>query len=125
MKLKLPGIRIPPQFYIIPLILVLCIILALVIGGGVMKWVFVTLGSIIGGLGVAGFVTLALNEEKSPRLFGMGIAMMVPVLLVLTLFFGWGWLMTFLPYTGILTVIMLILDAWRRRANPQPPVKKK
>lgn len=125
MKFKLPGFSIPPQFYIIPLILVLCIILALVIGGGIMKWVVVTLGSIIGGLGIAGFVTLALNEEKSPRLFGMGIAMMLPVLLVLAVFLGWGWLMTFLPYTAILSVVLLMLDTWRRKANPQPPIKKK
>jgi hypothetical protein len=125
MKLKLPGIRIPPQYYIIPIVLVLCIVLALLVGGSIMRWVFITLGSIIGGLGIAGFVTLALNEEKNPRLFGMGIAMMVPVLLFLTIFFGWQWLMTFLPYTGVLTVILLVLDAWRRRANPQPPTKKK
>ena len=49
MIFKLPGFSIPPHFYIFPLILVLCIILALVIGGGIMKWVVVTLGSIIGG----------------------------------------------------------------------------
>lgn len=108
---------------LIPVILIACLILA-VMSGGILRFVFVAIGSVLGGLMIAGFFTVVLSDKEDARLLGTGIAVLVPVMLALWFLLGTGWLMFFLPYTGVLTVVLFLLEARRRATEPQNPAKK-
>jgi hypothetical protein len=120
MNIKVP--RIDWKSFLIPLILLACVVLAMMFGG-VLRFIFVSLATLVGGLLIAGFFTVVLSDQEDVRLLGGGIAVLIPLTLVLWLLLGNGWLVFFLPYTGGLTALLFVLEARRRATSPEPPKK--
>ncbi|MCU0511770.1 MAG: hypothetical protein MUE40_04275, partial [Anaerolineae bacterium] len=87
------------------------------------RFIFVSLATLVGGLLIAGFFTVVLSDQEDVRLLGGGIAVLIPLTLVLWLLLGNGWLVFFLPYTGGLTALLFVLEARRRATSPEPPKK--
>jgi hypothetical protein len=83
---------------------------------GVVSSILKVVGSIGGGLMVAGFITVVIADKESWRVLAGGLSVLVPLLIVFTVLFGFGWLTVFGIYTGILTGVLLLLET-RRRIN--------
>jgi hypothetical protein len=81
---------------------------------GVVSSILKIVGSIGGGLMVAGFITVVIADKESWRVMAGGASVLVPLLVVFTVLFGFGWLTVFGIYTGILTGILLLLETRRR-----------
>lgn len=81
---------------------------------GVVSSILKIVGSIGGGLMVAGFITVVIADKESWRVMAGGVSVLVPLLVVFTVLFGFGWLTVFGIYTGVLTAILLLLETRRR-----------
>lgn len=81
---------------------------------GVVSSILKIVGSIGGGLMIAGFITVVIADKESWRVMAGGVSVLVPLLVVFTVLFGFGWLTVFGIYTGVLTGILLLLETRRR-----------
>jgi hypothetical protein len=120
---KAPEKRRSPLSYLMPRISWTAILIPIAIIGmlflgsmvsGVVSSILKIVGSIGGGLMVAGFITVVIADKESWRVLAGGLSVLVPLLILFTVLFGFGWLTVFGIYTGILTGILLLLETRRR-----------
>lgn len=107
--------RISWSVILIPIAIIAMLMLGAAVTGFV-RTILMWVGSIAGGLMVAGFITVVIVDKESIRVLAGGVGILVPLLLIFTLLFGFGWLTIFGIYTAVLTVILLLLET-RRRLN--------
>jgi len=81
---------------------------------GVVSSILKIVGSVGGGLMIAGFITVVIADKESWRVLAAGVSILAPLLIVFTVLFGFGWLTVFGIYTGVLTGILLLLETRRR-----------
>lgn len=81
---------------------------------GVVSSILKVVGSIGGGVMIAGFITVIIADKESWRVLAAGVSILVPLVVVFTVLFGFGWLTVFGIYTGVLTGILLLLETRRR-----------
>jgi hypothetical protein len=113
LKFLLP--RISWSVVLIPIAIVALLLLGSAVTG-IMRTILMIVGSIGGGLMIAGFITVVIVDKESWRVMAGGASILVPALAVFTILFGLGWLTVFGIYTGVLTAILLLLET-RRRLN--------
>jgi len=120
---KAPEKRRSPLSYLMPriswtaIVIPIAIIAMLILGSavsGVVSTILKIVGSIGGGLMIAGFITVVIVDKESWRVMAGGAAILVPTILVFGVIYGFGWLTGFLIYTGVLTAILLLLETRRR-----------
>jgi len=118
-KPKLPS----PLSFLMPrvswsaLLIPIGIIAVLLLGSavsGVVSAILKIVGSIGGGLLIAGFITIVIVDKESWRVIAGGASILVPTIGVFGVIYGLGWLTGFLLYTGVLTTILLLLETRRR-----------
>lgn len=111
--------------YLIPAIIIGCVVLAVLFSGiSLLRGVFVVIGTLFGGLMVGGFYTVVLSDKEDARLLGTGTGVLIVVTLILWFLLGTAWVLFFLPYTGIMTGVLLFLEARRKATQPQDKLKK-
>ena len=99
------------------LLIPIAIIAALLLGtavSGIVSTILKIVGSIGGGLMIAGFITIVIVDKESWRVIAGGAGILIPTIAVFGVIFGLGWLTGFLMYTGVLTAILLLLETKRR-----------
>lgn len=105
--------RISWSAILIPIAIIAMLVLGSMVTG-VVRTILMIVGSIGGGLMIAGFITVVIVDKESWRVMAGGASILVPAIAIFTVLFGWGWLTIFGAYTGILTVILLLLETRRR-----------
>lgn len=120
---KAPEKRRSPLSFLMPriswsaVLIPIAIVGMLILGAavtGVVRTILMIVGSIGGGLMIAGFITVVIVDKESWRVLAGGASFLVPAIAVFTVLFGLGWLTVFGIYTGVLTAILLLLETRRR-----------
>lgn len=120
---KAPEKRRSPLSFLMPriswsaVLIPIAIVGMLILGAavtGVVRTILMIVGSIGGGLMIAGFITVVIVDKESWRVLAGGASILVPAIAVFTVLFGLGWLTVFGIYTGVLTAILLLLETRRR-----------
>jgi hypothetical protein len=105
--------RISWTAILIPLAIIGMLFLGSMVSG-VVSSILKVVGSIGGGLMIAGFITVVIADKESWRVMAGGVSVLVPLLVIFTVLFGFGWLTVFGIYTAVLTGVLLLLETRRR-----------